>query len=399
MKLHKTLTTSILLGAMTALTGCDGEKDLIIIDGQLPIKASALYMVGDATPAGWNIGDPTPYVKSEDDPLIFTWDGELKTGEIKLCLITGSWDAPFIRPFENGTEINATDITTAKFDMHAGDPDNKWRVTQAGEYHLEFDLRHWTMSTHLVSATATPEPSDSKDPIQADAVYMVGDATPAGWNIDDPTRLDQESEYIFTYTGPLNEGEMKAYTKAGDWGEPAIRPTFGGCRISKDGVESNEFAYANDPDDKWVIVEAGNYTLTFDLENYTLKAEYIGEISDDKEPIETETLYIIGDATPGGWGMEDATAFSVSKDDKYVFTWEGELVEGDFKACLMQDGTYSCPFIRPTFGGCEVNTEGVESPDFTFSTSPDDKWTVTKAGKYLITFNLKDWTIKAEYKK
>ena len=38
---------------MTLFTGCDGEKDLKIIDGNLPIKTSTLFMVGDATPNGW----------------------------------------------------------------------------------------------------------------------------------------------------------------------------------------------------------------------------------------------------------------------------------------------------------------------------------------------------------
>ena len=30
---------------MTLFTGCDGEKDLKIIDGNLPIKTSTLFMV------------------------------------------------------------------------------------------------------------------------------------------------------------------------------------------------------------------------------------------------------------------------------------------------------------------------------------------------------------------
>ena len=49
---------SIMLGM--GLTGCEDEKDLIIIEGDLPIKTSTLYMVGDATPNGWDIGNPTP---------------------------------------------------------------------------------------------------------------------------------------------------------------------------------------------------------------------------------------------------------------------------------------------------------------------------------------------------
>lgn len=50
---------------MSLLTGCDGEKDLKIIDGNLPIKTSTLFMVGDATPNGWSIDDPTPLLKMQ----------------------------------------------------------------------------------------------------------------------------------------------------------------------------------------------------------------------------------------------------------------------------------------------------------------------------------------------
>lgn len=50
---------------MTLFTGCDGEKDLKIIDGNLPIKTSMLFMVGDATPNGWSIDDPTPLPKRQ----------------------------------------------------------------------------------------------------------------------------------------------------------------------------------------------------------------------------------------------------------------------------------------------------------------------------------------------
>ena len=39
---------------------------------------------------------------------------------------------------------------------------------------------------------------------------------------------------------------------------------------------------------------------------------------------------------------------------------------------------------------------GVESPDFVFTTGPDDKWQVTEAGQYRLTFDLKSWTLKAE---
>ena len=38
-----------------------------------------MYMVGDATPAGWTIGDATP-MQTTDNPYVFTWKGTLNAG-------------------------------------------------------------------------------------------------------------------------------------------------------------------------------------------------------------------------------------------------------------------------------------------------------------------------------
>lgn len=377
--------------AALQLTACDSEKSLNIIEGELPIKTTTLYMVGDATPNGWNIGNPTAYEATAEDALVFQWEGQLYKGEIKLCLTTGSWEAPFIRPTVAGTEINKTNITNAKFAMHAGDPDDKWLVTEAGKYRLTFDLRHWTMSTAYLGEPETP----TKDPINAEAVYIVGDATPNGWNIDAPTQLTKQSQYIFTYEGTLTVGELKACTQTGSWDVPFIRPAIADCKINKDGIEDTEFNYTTAPDDKWKVTVAGKYRLTFDLEHYTLEAEYLGEPdAPSKDPINAEAVYIVGDATPAGWNIDAPT--QLTKKSQYVFVFEGELIAGDMKACI-KIGDWGVPFIRPTFAECKISKEGVENGDFVFVANPDDKWKVTASGKYRLTFDLEHYTLTAEY--
>lgn len=149
MKLKNIFAVLAIIFGATILTGCEGEKDLVIIEGNLPIKTSTLYMVGDATPAGWDIENPVALTPSAEDPLIFVWEGNLNQGEIKLCLAPGNWGAAFIRPSEGGRQISDTDITEEPFVMFAGDPDNKWVVTKAGKYLLTFNLRNWTMSTRF----------------------------------------------------------------------------------------------------------------------------------------------------------------------------------------------------------------------------------------------------------
>ena len=237
------------------------------------------------------------------------------------------------------------------------------------------------------------------EPIETDVLYLVGEAAPCGWNIDAPTQIEKKSKYIFEYEGELKTGELKACIATGDWGAPFIRPASNGCKINKSGVESTNIVFKNSPDDKWVVEDAGNYRLTFDLEHGTVNAEYLGETGGgdepggDNEPIETETLFMIGDATPNGWSMDNASEFTKDTNNPYIFTWTGNLNEGNMKACLVKDGTFSCPFLRPSKADVEISSAGVAASDFVFTTEPDDKWKITEAGNYTITFDLEHWTI------
>lgn len=265
--------------------------------------------------------------------------------------------------------------------MWAGAPDNKWRVAEAGKYRLTFDLRNWTISTTYLGENDAPE----IEPIEAENLYIVGDATPNGWNIDSPTQLEKKSDYVFTYEGPLTQGDFKACMTTGSWDVQFVRPEADGCKISKSGVESPDFVYTTSPDNKWRVEDAGNYRLTFHLDTWTVETEYLGELEVSKDPIETETLFMIGDATPGGWSMDDASEFTKDANNKYIFTWTGTLVPGSMKACLERDGTFSCPFLRPSTGGVEISSAGVAAPDFVYTTNPDDQWKITEGGTYHIT--------------
>ncbi len=138
--------SAVLLLSITALLSCEGEKDLIVIEGNLPIKTETLYMVGDATPAGWNIDAPTALTPTEDDPLVFVYEGNLNAGEFKCPLKPGNWGGVFVMPETNGCKISKSGIEDNSIAlMPTGQPDNKWRVEDAGKYKLTFDLRNWSV--------------------------------------------------------------------------------------------------------------------------------------------------------------------------------------------------------------------------------------------------------------
>lgn len=396
----KSISKILGLAALTltaALISCEGEKDLIIIEEDLPIKTSTLYMVGDATPNGWSIDAPTALTPTEEDALIFTYEGKLTRGEMKLCLTPGSWDAPFIRPAEAGLEVSKAGRPAETFVMHAGDPDLKWVVTEEAIYKLIFNLRNWTAEFQYVSDV----PKEPKNPIETEALYMVGDATPNGWNIDAPTQLNKESQYIFTFEGDLKKGEMKCCMTTGSWDAEFIRPAADGIEINRDGVAESEFIKSTSPDNKWKVTVAGTYKLTFDLQNWTIAAQLLKEAPEEpqpgeNDPIEAEMVFAIGDALESSWSLDAAPLLTVSADNKYIYSGQLTLGYGDLKFGTVKD--FGAAFIHPTTAGCSISKDGVADNGIEFyAGDPDAKWRVNDEGVYNVTLDLEKHTIAVEY--
>ena len=384
MNIKKTLTSFATLLTMLSFASCDGEKDLIIIDQDLPIKADNLYMVGNATPAGWAIATPTELFPTDEDALVFTWKGNLQEGEMKLCTQTGSWDAQFIRPINDKTEIGKYAIVDASFSIWAGDPDNKWNVVDEGLYELTFDLRHRKMSTTWLGEI---DDSDRK-PIETENLYLIGDATPSAWDINNPEKMTKTADYTFEWEGVLYAGNLQALTTVGDWGQAFMLPKAKESKITKAGLTSDRFTTSVNHNKMWEIVDAGVYKLTFDLKEWTLSAEYKGEFVQDK-------LYMIGSATEGGWSFIHATEISLANGSNTSYEWTGYLSEGDFKAGPTKNSEGN--FYRPAENGVEVSESGVANTTMVLSKEPDHQWKVVKAGNYKLLFDTQNMSFTAQF--
>jgi hypothetical protein len=70
-------------------------------------------------------------------------------------------------------------------------------------------------SSNAVTISTTPS---EKGPAYT-KLWIVGDATPNGWNIDAPNVMvnDPTNIYQFKYNEILNAGEFKIPTATGDW--------------------------------------------------------------------------------------------------------------------------------------------------------------------------------------
>lgn len=216
-----------------------------------------LWIVGNATPNGWDINNPNEMTVDPADPFQFKYNEILKAGEFKIPVATGSWGGDYYMPPTNHPPLNSVDVQLIK----GGNPDNKWEITTPGAYKILLNIGP---SPFISIKPFTPYPK----------LWMVGDATPAGWNIDNPVPMVQSpgNPHEFTYTGPLNVGEFKIPTATGNWGTDYFMPPTQGAGITETQVL---LIPGGNPDNKWKISVPGNYKVTLNQLKETIKIERI----------------------------------------------------------------------------------------------------------------------------
>lgn len=89
------------------------------------------------------------------------------------------------------------------------------------------------------------------------------------------------------------------------------------------------------------------------------------------EPV-TETLYLIGDATPNGWSADNAT--EMVRIDNGIFTWTGTLKPGSFKF-IVNKGEFIPSYNNNGHGGLVYRTS-FDQPDETFSIEEEKNYKV-----------------------
>ena len=101
-----------------------------------PLKHTALWLVGSATPGGWSIGDGVMLSPDADNPTVFKATVNLVEGEMKIAVNnqTGFGQTFYLR--------DTTDDTKMVF----GGDDNKWNIAKAGQYDVEADVKNLTIS-------------------------------------------------------------------------------------------------------------------------------------------------------------------------------------------------------------------------------------------------------------
>lgn len=271
---------ALLLGVATMLVSCKkdnkGNKQI-----EFEKEYTELYALGGAV-GKWDSMDPEPMNLASKDNFVIEVD-LIKCNEnklIKFCMTKGKdWsETDYLVPAEVETDKpyaflkegeNRLQHTSVKLD---GDGNLKdWffglEAGHSGRYLLTVNPRKLTLTAEKLSSL----PDKPEVQWEEGMVYMVGDATPAGWDINAPTPMVKNGD-IFTYEGALAVGEMK-FPVEFRWDGPTYMAEEAGLEISAGNTYNVVLSPNGDPDNKFKLTAAGDYKLTLDINGLKLKVE------------------------------------------------------------------------------------------------------------------------------
>lgn len=238
------------------------------------INTENVWMLGSATPYGWNLGDLAPMYKQDEG--IFVYEGPLKQGELKFPMQNANkFEVPYIMAPEAGKDITGTGaieyVTAANSTMH----DYKWNVPADGDYRITLDFNRRTIVCERVDLSAQYAKMLEGKRLAANdmKLYLVGDATPCGWNISNANSLHYNyaaDPNCLTWEGSLTKGEIKfPFIRSDKWEVPFYCAASFGEQPAEGG---NQLTFVDNsgggqPDRKWYITKAGYYQIKVDVVN------------------------------------------------------------------------------------------------------------------------------------
>ena len=334
---------------------------------------TTLYLIGDATPGGWDNNAATEMTRTDNGR--FTWTGALQAGSFKFILARGTFSPCYNNGREDGTLYYSAD----------GTPDVNFSVSEAGTYRVDVNLFTATLGLTPVESIRPPY----------EQIYFI-DGT-AGYTFAPMTR-DALDPFLFRYGHVFTTaGDFKFATADGSW-ENNYKATQPNAPYTDTSVE---FVSGFDPDNKWMLQASEvnkAYKICFDIrpgQERMLMSEFVPY----------GMIYMIGDATAAGWTLDNAVPMTAT-DDPYVFTWTGSLNAGELKfTCDRQSDWNGAWFMSATNGAAPTGqTEQMLFIDKSSDACKgqyldvaiggvDNKWKLAEAGTYTITLNQLEETV------
>lgn len=330
-----------------------------------------LFLVGPATAAGWNANVAVAMTLVPGSDAVFTWTGQLNTGDFKFVNVRGNWTG-------FSTTASTTPVAGQSYPLlYNPSSDFKFNNPIAGLYTIVVNMRQLTMSFDLAVLNL---PTD---------IWAVGTAVPNGKVkiINNPNGVPNQFKYI----GALTAGGTLKFTSTEVEGAETkyfVPVTENieivGSTITK--LESTSLSAG------WsVATSSPNYKISINLFENTCSAVIFQPWAN---------IYMVGGASAAGWDPARAIPFVVDTQNPFLFTFDGNLsiaTDGNdrhkFKILGQQTGwgpnsLHAVTVDKPIIGSTKL------VPNF-----GDNKWIVTsdKQGRYIITVDLLNETINAQY--
>lgn len=217
--------------------------------------------------------------------------------------------------------------------------------------------------------------------IQAANLWIIGDATPYGWSLDDATALLSTPENSSLYSGTiyLKANEDFKFMSVPDFGNTDY-PQYGAApdaTLTDGKIDlasgSNDEGYG-----KIQVPESANYYITINTEALVatiVKAEY------QTTQIGLCSLFLVGDATSGGWSVDDGTPLFQDKDTPYVYSADVELKNGSFKIATVMKGAGS--WDPKYYYFCDPEDSG----KIILANTEDTQWQIAENATYNVSVN------------
>lgn len=216
----------------------------------------------------------------------------------------------------------------------------------------------------------------------AERLLVVGDGVWGGWSIDNSIVMmkDETTPDLFTATVQLKANSDFKFLTETWWGALEYRAGDSNVTLTEGEAATLVSSDDNGNDNKFQVAETANYDIVCDLVAKTIvvkKAKY------QTNPLKHTALWLVGSATPGGWSIGDGVMLSPDADNPTVFKATVNLVEGEMKIAVNNQTGYGQTFyLRDTTNETKMVFGG-----------DDNKWNITKAGKYDVAVDVVNMTI------
>ena len=216
--------------------------------------AERLLIVGDGVWGGWAIDNSIVMMKDETNPDLFTATVQLKANSDFKFLTATDWGNLEYRAGD-ATVTLSEGVAAALVSSEENPNDNKFQVAETANYDISADLAAKTLTVKKAAYQETE--------IKHTALWLIGSATPGGWNLGDGVKISPRADNPMVLEGSaqLNEGEMKiavnTYTGYGQ--------TF----YQRDVTDDTKMVFGGD-DNKWNITKAAKYIIVADTKNLTI---------------------------------------------------------------------------------------------------------------------------------